>query len=293
MTNSPYAQTKAPGPVVKSSKNGLSQPLVGSLGEKTLDTKPDYKLDLSESSRVSGSASLPSVPPPVVPSVPSLPLPDIKPMEVMRKRFEEEVKDKIKDKASEKLDEVSSPKELRGTVKKPLVIFIKGLDLFSHPLKSEGGYAGVGRMADSIPDAKIFSFDQKSEIKEEINKIHRDYPVVVVGHSLGADTAVEVANDYDSLKGGFRPIDLLVTMDAIGFNNDIISQNVKNHLNVFGETSWFLNDGPHVARRDEKTQVRNILSPLGHTEIDDDREIQFEIIDLIKKTTSSPSSKDD
>lgn len=293
MTNSPYAQTKAPGPVVKSSKNGLAQPLVGSLGEKTLDTKPDYKLDLSESSRVSGSASLPSVPPPVVPSVPSLPLPDIKPMEVMRKRFEEEVKDKIKDKASEKLDEVSSPKELRGTVKKPLVIFIKGLDLFSHPLKSEGGYAGVGRMADSIPDAKIFSFDQKSEIKEEINKIHRDYPVVVVGHSLGADTAVEVANDYDSLKGGFRPIDLLVTMDAIGFNNDIISQNVKNHLNVFGETSWFLNDGPHVARRDEKTQVRNILSPLGHTEIDDDREIQFEIIDLIKKTTSSISTKED
>lgn len=293
MTNSPYAQTKAPGPVVKSSKNGLAQPLVGSLGEKTLDTKPDYKLDLSESSRVSGSPSLPSVPPPVVPSVPSLPLPDIKPMEVMRKRFEEEVKDKIKDKASEKLDEVSSPKELRGTVKKPLVIFIKGLDLFSHPLKSEGGYAGVSRMADSIPDAKIFSFDQKSEIKEEINKIHRDYPVVVVGHSLGADTAVEVANDYDSLKGGFRPIDLLVTMDAIGFNNDIISQNVKNHLNVFGETSWFLNDGPHVARRDEKTQVRNILSPLGHTEIDDDREIQFEIIDLIKKTTSSISTKED
>jgi hypothetical protein len=293
MTNSPYAQTKAPGPVVKSSKNGLAQPLVGSLGEKTLDTKPDYKLDLSESSRVSGSPSLPSVPPPVVPSVPSLPLPDIKPMEVMRKRFEEEVKDKIKDKASEKLDEVSSPKSLRGTVKKPLVIFIKGLDLFSHPLKSEGGYAGVGRMADSIPDAKIFSFDQKSEIKEEINKIHRDYPVVVVGHSLGADTAVEVANDYDSLKGGFRPIDLLVTMDAIGFNNDIIPQNVKNHLNVFGETSWFLNDGPHVARRDEKTQVRNILSPLGHTEIDDDREIQFEIIDLIKKTTSSISTKED
>jgi hypothetical protein len=293
MTNSPYSQTKAPGPVVKSSKNGLAQPLAGSLGEKTLDTKPDYKLDLSESSRVSGSPSLPSVSPTVVPSVPSLPLPDVKPVEIMKERFNEEVKDKIKEKASEKLYEVQGPRALQGTVKKPLVVFIKGLDLFSHPLKSEGGYAGVGRMADSIPGAKIFAYDQKSQIKEEINKIHRDYPVVVVGHSLGADTAVEVANEYDSLKGGFRPIDLLVTMDAIGFNNDIIPQNVKNHLNVFGETSWFLNDGPHVARRDEKTQVRNILSPLGHTEIDDDREIQFEIIDLIKKTTSSPLSKDD
>jgi len=281
-TNSSYANTRPQGPIGKSSKNVIPKPLLDALGEKN----PDYKLDISSASKSPTTPSLPSLSIPTPGAIPTPTLPDVKPMEVFKDSFKEEIKDEVKEKATEKLDEVSD-KLRQGTVKKPLVIFIKGLDLFSHPLKSEGGYAGVGRMAESIPGARIYAHDQKSEIKEEINKTHRDYPVVVVGHSLGADTAVEIANDYDTLKGGFRPIDLLITMDAIGFSNDIIPQNVKNHLNVFGESSFFLNDGPHVARREEKTLVRNILSPLGHTEIDDDREIQFEIIDLIKRTVDS------
>ena len=69
-------------------------------------------------------------------------------------------------------------------------------------------------------------------------------------------------------------------IDAVGADNDIVPQNVKNHLNVFGESNFLLNDGPHVARRNEMT----ILSPRDHTELDDDKEIQFEVVNLIKDT---------
>jgi hypothetical protein len=75
-------------------------------------------------------------------------------------------------------------------------------------------------------------------------------------------------------------------IDAVGADNDIVPQNVKNHLNVFGESNFLLNDGPHVARRNEMTKVKNILSPHDHTELDDDKEIQFEVVNLIKETLS-------
>jgi len=160
-----------------------------------------------------------------------------------------------------------------------------------HLKVSEGGYAGVGRIAESIEGSRLYGWDQKEDIKKEIKKIHPDYPVVLVGHSLGGDTAIEIADELDGLKEGFRKVDLLVTIDAVGFSHDIIPQNVKKHLNVFGEKDFFLNDGPHVARREEKTNVRNILSPHDHTDIDDDREIQFEVVSLIQETLKNGPHK--
>ena len=125
---------------------------------------------------------------------------------------------------------------------------------------------------------------QQEDIIKEIKKVALNQPVILVGHSFGGDTAVDIANSLDSLEHGFRSVDLLITMDSVGFNNDIIPQNVKKHLNIFGETSLFLNDGPHVARRHDKTDVKNILSPLDHTDLDDDKGHQFEIVNLIQET---------
>lgn len=272
-----FAQYKAVRPESQT-KNLNGKPALGKLP----DTKPDYKVELSGKNpapvnTTAPTPSLPSVPTPSLPETPDLPSVDI---------GKDLAKDKIKDEATQKAKEIQEPVVKEGSVKKPLIVFIKGLDIFSSPSKSEGGYAGLGRIAESIEGSRLYGWDQKDEIMKEIKKVHRDYPVILVGHSLGGDTAIEIADEMDSLKQGFRPVDLLVTVDAVGFSHDIIPQNVKKHLNVFGENSLFLNDGPHVARREEKTSVRNILSPLDHTEIDDDREIQFEIVDLIKKTVN-------
>lgn len=264
---------------------------LGPDGKLLAKASPDYILELS--SKAPGASSgvgLPSLP--SMPSIPSMPTPSLSlpdlptPKPAAKEIVEEVAKDKIKEEAKKevKAEKILEPVVKDGTLKKPAIFFIKGLDIFSSPLKSEGGYAGLGRIAESVEGSRLYGWDQKNEIMKEIRKVHPDYPVILVGHSLGGDTAIEVADALDSLKEKFRPVDLLVTIDAIGFNHDIIPQNVKEHLNVFGESSFFLKDGPHVARREEKTNVRNILSPLAHTDIDDDREVQFEIVSLIQKT---------
>ena len=277
-----FAQTKA---LQKAdAKSMLPKPLVGKLPG---NSSPDYKVELSGKAPASAAPtvpaspsslpSLPSIPTPSIstPSLPDLPKPDL---------AKDLAKDKIKDEVEKKAEEVQKPEIKEGTLKRPAIFFIKGLDVFSSPSKSEGGYAGVGRIAESIEGSRLYGWDQKDEIIKEIKKVHKDYPVILVGHSLGGDTAIEIADALDSLKENFRPVDLLVTIDAIGFSHDIVPQNVKKHLNVFGESSFFLKDGPHVARREEKTSVRNILSPLDHTDIDDDKEVQFEIVNLIQET---------
>lgn len=245
--------------------------------DKLLPKKdPDYKIDLSSKSPSPSAPSLPSLP--SLPSAPSVPTP--KP-ELKASDF---VKEEVKEEAKEKVKEVAKVEEKEGSVKKPAIIFIKGLDILSSPSKSESGYAGVGRIAESVKGSRIYGWDQQDEILKEIKKVALNQPVVLVGHSFGGDTAVEIANKLDSLEHSFRPVDLLITMDSVGFNNDIIPQNVKKHLNIFGEKSFMLNDGPHVARRHELTDVKNILSPLDHTDLDDDKGNQFEIVKLIQET---------
>lgn len=274
-TTGSYAQSKARKLGTVGDPTGLGKPL-DTKQLKKMEYGPDYKLDLSSKApadtSIMASTSTPSLPSIPTPEVPKIKLPDV-PKEVIKDEVAKEVKTEI-------IKEVIKD----GSVKKPAILFIKGLDLFSSPSKSERGYAGVGKMADSIEGSKSFGWSDHGDILEEIRKTHRDYPIILVGHSLGGDTAVEIANTLDSLDHKFRPVDLLITMDAIGFNNDIIPQNVKNHLNVFGENNMFLNDGPHVARRHEMTTVKNILSPKDHTELDDEKDIQYEVVSLIQKT---------
>ena len=230
--------------------------------------QPDYKVDLS--------GSTPSVPAPSLPT-PGLPSADIPKPKLPESNVSE--KPKIK-----KPSEIPDLPEKSFNPKKPAIIFIKGLDVFSSPSTSETGYAGVGRMAEAVEGSRIYGWDQKDKIIEYIKKVDEKQPVILVGHSFGGDTAHEVAEELDSLEHQFRKVDLLITIDSVGADNDIIPQNVNNHLNVFGESNILLNDGPHVARRHEMTSVKNILSPYDHTELDDNKEIQFEVVNLIKDT---------
>lgn len=238
-------------------------------------TSPDYKLDLSKPQVNTGS--LPT------PGLPSLPTPDLPTPELNKPASE---KPEIKKPDLNKMEDVKEVEVKEGTLKKPAIIFIKGLDVFSSPSTSEGGYAGVGKMAESIEGSRMYGWDQQDEIIKEIKKRRNDQPVILVGHSLGGDTAHEVAEALDSLDHQFRKVDLLITIDSFGADHSIVPQNVKNHLNVFGESNFLLNDGPHVARRHEMTKVKNILSPHDHTELDDNREIQYEVVNLINETLS-------
>jgi thioesterase domain-containing protein len=144
-------------------------------------------------------------------------------------------------------------------------------------------------MAAHVKGARFYGWDQKSEIVKEISKRPMHQPVILVGHSLGGDTAVEIANELNTLEHSFRKVNLLATLDSFGFNNDIIPQNVERNLNFIGHKSLWLNDGPNIARNTHETEVINELRDEQHTELDDSEQIQYNILKEINQLLAKNS----
>ena len=190
-----------------------------------------------------------------------------------------------------KLEEKISDKPIKeklSFIKKPAVIFIEGFSAFGI---SDGD--GIKDMADNLPGAKRFSWDQQKDIIDEIKKHAPDQPVVLVGHSFGGDSAVEIANTLNTVKNGFRNIDLLVSIDSVGMNNNIIPMNVSRNLNFFGESAIpFLHGDPNVARNTDYTDVQNELRTELHSRMDDSQEVQFKIFEAINSVLSESNHPD-
>ncbi len=165
------------------------------------------------------------------------------------------------------------PKVING----PGIYFIKDMSL--NPFHADSG--GLEKMAENIPTAKVFSWDHKDEIIDIVKRHNTNQPILLIGHGLGGDTAVEIANELNDIEHGFRKIDLLVTLDSIGMNNDIIPQNVTQNLNIISDGDWFFNDGPNIARKTDRTTVVNELRSEPHNIIDDHPDVQFQIFDKI------------
>lgn len=173
-------------------------------------------------------------------------------------------------------------------LKKPAVIFIEGFSMFGI---SNGD--GIKEMSDNFPGAKRFDWTEHDKIIGEIKKHAPDQPVVLVGHSFGGDTAIEVANELNSAKNAFRPIDLLVSIDAVGMNKTIIPINVKSNLNFFGEGILpFVHGDPTVARNTKYTEVTNELRTDMHSKMDDSPEVQFEIFKKINEVLGQAGEED-
>ncbi len=182
---------------------------------------------------------------------------------------------------------IQSPYERFNYIKKPAVIFIEGFSLFGI---SNGD--GIKDMAENFPGAKRFSWDEKAQIVNEIKKHTQDQPIVLVGHSFGGDTAVEIADELNSAKNGFRTIDLLVSLDSVGLKNNIMPINVKRNLNFFQEGIVpFLNGSPNIARNTKETEVINELRSELHSKIEDSNEVQYKIFEEIRNTINETNEQ--
>ena len=168
------------------------------------------------------------------------------------------------------------------TIKKPAVFFVGGFQMMG------GGFFGDGLkdMAEAVKEARYYEWDQKGEMIEQIKKRPHNQKVILVGQGLGGDTAVEIAQELNSLKNEFRKIDLLVTLNSVGFDNDFIPQNVAKNLNFLTADNGLTDDGPNIAINDKRTQVKNILRQESHSELDDSTDVQVEIMDEIKNLLS-------
>lgn len=173
-------------------------------------------------------------------------------------------------------------------IKKPAVIFIEGFSAFGI---SNGD--GIKDMADNLPGAKRFSWNEQDKIVEEIKKHTPEQPIVLVGHSFGADSAIEIANTLNSVKNGFRSIDLIVSVDSVGMNHSIIPMNVKRNLNFFGEGIIpFLHGDPNVARNTDYSEVLNELRSELHSRMEDSSEVQFKIFESINEVINGNNQRD-
>jgi pimeloyl-ACP methyl ester carboxylesterase len=186
-------------------------------------------------------------------------------------------------------EKLSDPKASKfNFIHRPAVIFIEGFSAFGI---SNGD--GIKDMADNFPGAKRFSWDEHDKIIDEIKKHAPDRPVVLVGHSFGADTAVEVSSTLNNVKNAFRPVDLLVSIDSVGMNHSIIPINVKRNLNFFGEgVIPFLHGEPNVARNTDYTDVINELRPELHSKMEDSSEVQYKIFESINEVLAENDQPD-
>ena len=170
-----------------------------------------------------------------------------------------------------------------GNIEKPGVYFVSGFDWFGAG-SIKGNYDGIKDMADAVEGAKHFSWNKQDEIIEDIKKRKANQPIILVGHSFGGDGVIEVAERLNTIENGFRKIDLLVTLDSVGFDNDLIPQNAKKNINFLAQGPYsFLNDGPNIARNYERTKVFNFLRSEEHAELDDVIDIQVKILEEIEK----------
>jgi hypothetical protein len=171
----------------------------------------------------------------------------------------------------------------RKTIDKPAIFFIRGFEMIGN------GGGGMKEMSNSIADGKFYSWQDENKMVEEIMKRPPNQPVILIGHGMGSDTAVQISNTLNSSNHGFKKVDLLVTLDSVGFNNDIIPQNVVKNENYITDGASFLSDAPNIARKTDETEVINHLMTEDHDELIESTDVQFKIFDgindaLIEKT---------
>lgn len=173
--------------------------------------------------------------------------------------------------------EIVEDKKSIGIREGSRVIFVSGLHLAG--ISSDD--KGLRSMAKDLEGADHYTWKDEEKIISEIRSTPKDEPVILVGHSLGGDAIVNIANQLNTFANGYRKVDLLVTLDSVGFNNDIIPKNVKKNINYIGDKDAFFNDGPNIARDNLKTEVINNLRKENHTQIDDSKEVRETIYNEI------------
>ncbi|PYB75220.1 thioesterase domain-containing protein [Rhizobium wuzhouense] len=140
-------------------------------------------------------------------------------------------------------------------------IFSTGLDTLGEQLAADGVKAEVL----SLPNTDAFA----RRIAEKYRASKDARPIVLVGHSLGADMTFAVARALEPMK---IPVALIISFDPTG--KGPVPRNVKKALNYYtgGETLWspvtpmpgFKGDLANINLRQGDTAIKGI----GHFNID-------------------------
>ncbi len=122
---------------------------------------------------------------------------------------------------------------------------------------------------------------------------HKSRPVILIGHSLGANEQIKVARNLD--KAGV-PVDLLITIDAV--SQTIIPPNVRHALNFYKPGFVPMFSGLKLrAVNPNSTFIENINVnslkgvKVNHFTIDKNEAVQTMILAQIKKVLTNANKK--
>jgi len=158
---------------------------------------------------------------------------------------------------------------------------------------------GMNSMGDELNkegvQATVFQADQWSEVADTIAERYKNHPaepVVLVGHSYGADNVVRIAQ---KLKDKNVKIDLLVTLDPVTPPkvpaNVVKTVNLYQSNGVFDAMPWLRGipleketDSVAVLNENIRTDRTDLLEPgLNHFNIEKQPKVHAEVEKLVKQ----------
>ncbi|REC77634.1 hypothetical protein DRF60_11685 [Chryseobacterium elymi] len=164
-------------------------------------------------------------------------------------------------------------------------------------------YDGIGvinNLNSSTTQVGVFASSRgestKNDILTSVNSFRKQSPngkLIMVGHSLGADNLVELANENPTVK-----IDLLFTLDIAdhplsGIDSDKIPSNVKTAVNYYNKNDGFMHSaigGEDIEARDpSKTKISNVPVNASHTQIDN--KYRYNAYNAVVKELNKPEEK--
>lgn len=165
-------------------------------------------------------------------------------------------------------------------------VFSRGMDTLAKRADEELGVPSV-----SVPHSR--NKDLSRFIITQRQQHHLDVPIVLVGHSLGADDEITVAR---SLNEAGVPIELLVTLDPV--NPAKVPPNVKRVVNIYKPHALdklpMLRGVPLIAENPQLTRIENInvnerenainSAAVNHFNIDAHPDVQTRVMREIQNT---------
>lgn len=154
---------------------------------------------------------------------------------------------------------------------------------------------GMTELADELnrrgTTASAHRHGEWPELAEEAIKLYKSdperWPIVLIGHSNGADMSINIAY---RLKAHGIPVALIVGYDPTRFSRDVPS-NVQRFINLYQATN-VLGGGQIHPARDFRGQLINVdlrnHFEIGHMNIDKSRRLQQEVIAKVLQVVAFP-----
>lgn len=153
---------------------------------------------------------------------------------------------------------------------------------------SSSGNAGMNTLNNTLSGAfgappymgRVFGHTEQQEAFNWITSMEDDiWTLVIIGHSLGGDSVIELAEDF--LLPAGKNVDLTIQIDSVGVGDEVLPSNVDTGINYFQESTGLLE--PQGAMSVQGATDINVETLFGdptitHTSIDDDVRLHNRIV---------------